>query len=211
MGARSVAGILGAAVVMTWALSSAPVDMPSAAAEPCPDAEVVFARGTGEPPGVGRAGQAFIDSLSAQAPGRSVGVYPVNYPASGDYVNSAKDGAADAGVHVQNLVASCPDTTMVLGGYSQGAGVMDLTTNQVPSQVADHVAAVALFGNPQSTYAKQLAGGPFPAISPAYRPKTIDLCVPDDMICSEGGNMVAHLLYVPGMTNRAATFAAGRL
>ncbi|MGH3532424.1 MAG: cutinase family protein [Mycobacterium sp.] len=211
MRARDVARILGVAVVMTAALSCAFIDMPSAPAEPCPDVEVVFARGTGEPTGVGVAGQAFIDSLSAQTPGRSVGVYPVNYPASDDYVDSSMAGAGDAGGHVQNLVASCPTTKMVLGGYSQGAGVIDLTTNAMPSQVADHVAAVALFGNPESTYAKQLAGGGFPAIGPAYRPKTIALCVPDDMICSEGGNMVAHLLYVPGMTNRAATFAAGRL
>ena len=27
----------------------------------CPDAQVVFARGTGEPPGAGRVGDAFID------------------------------------------------------------------------------------------------------------------------------------------------------
>lgn len=63
MGARNLARIFGVAVAMTWLLLSAPVDIPSAAADPCPDSEVVFARGTGEPPGVGRVGQAFIDSL----------------------------------------------------------------------------------------------------------------------------------------------------
>lgn len=71
--------------------------------------------------------------------------------------------------------------------------------------------AVALFGNPQSTYAKSLSGGQLPALSPLYHPKTIDLCVPDDIICSDGGNMVAHLMYVPEMTSQAATFAASRL
>jgi hypothetical protein len=29
----------------------------------CPDVQVVFARGTGEPPGAGRVGDAFTDSL----------------------------------------------------------------------------------------------------------------------------------------------------
>nr|MEA1123053.1 cutinase family protein [Mycobacterium shigaense] len=31
-----------------------------ASAEPCPDVQVVFARGTGEDPGVGPTGQAFV-------------------------------------------------------------------------------------------------------------------------------------------------------
>jgi cutinase len=208
---RSIVRIIGTALVMTWALLSAPVGIRVAVADQCPDAEVVFARGTGEPPGVGGAGQAFIDSLTAQVPGKSVGVYPVNYPATPDYVDSAKAGAGDAGAHIQNMVAGCPNTKLVLGGYSQGAAVMDLTTNQVPARDAGHVAAVALFGNPSSTYSKQLSDNQFPPVSPAYQPKTIALCIPDDIICSEGGNILAHLAYAPDATNQAATFVAGRL
>ncbi|WP_235626987.1 cutinase family protein, partial [Mycobacterium tuberculosis] len=57
-------------MVTTWALLFAPV--PAASADPpdptvsdgaCPDVEVVFARGTGEPPGVGGIGEDFIDAL----------------------------------------------------------------------------------------------------------------------------------------------------
>ena len=36
----------------------------------CPDVEVVFARGTFEPPGVGATGQAFVDALRARLPER---------------------------------------------------------------------------------------------------------------------------------------------
>src|SRR5271163_4179245 len=126
---RSVGRIVAGASLMVLAVLTAPAGVPVAAADGCPDAEVVFARGTGEPVGPGGAGQAFIDSLTAQLPGRSVDVYPVNYPATSDYVNSAMAGAGDAGAHVQSMVASCPNTKMVLGGYSQGAAVMDLTTN----------------------------------------------------------------------------------
>ncbi|MDI3312924.1 MAG: cutinase family protein [Mycobacterium sp.] len=206
-----IARVLGAAAWTASVLLVAPGDHPAAVADPCPDSEVVFARGTGEPPGVGRVGQAFIGSLRAQVPGLSLGVYPVNYPASSDYVNSASAGANDASTYVENLAAKCPATKMVLGGYSQGAGVIDLATDSMPPQVANHVVAVALFGNPQSTYAKSLAGGQLPTISPLYRAKTIDLCVPGDMICSEGGSIVPHLLYVPEMTDQAAAFAASRL
>ncbi|GFG74084.1 cutinase family protein [Mycobacterium botniense] len=211
MSARSISRILAVAIVMSAALPGALVNTPRAWAEPCPDSEVVFARGTGEPPGVGGVGQAFIDSLRSQVPGRSIGVYPVNYPATNDYLNSALAGADDASAHIKDMVASCPNTRLVLGGYSQGAGVIDLATNSMPAGVADHVAAVALFGNPESAYAKSLAGGQLPAISAVYRPKTIDSCIPSDIICDDSGNMVAHLLYVPDMTNQAATFTASRL
>ena len=49
MRASPVARVLGAAVVATaGVLIGAPA--PAASAEPCPDVEVVFARGTAEPP-----------------------------------------------------------------------------------------------------------------------------------------------------------------
>jgi cutinase len=103
---------------------------------------------------------------------------------------------------------------LVLGGYSQGATVIDLSSTAMPPQVADHVAAVALFGNPSSTFARNTmsGGSTLPAISPLYGGKTIDLCVPNDPVCSEGADVFAHLIYVPtGMTSQAATFAASRL
>ena len=123
-----IVAIVAIAPLMILTLFSAPGGIRVATADQCPDAEVVFARGTGEPVGPGGAGQAFIDSLTAQLPGRSVNVYPVNYPATSDYVNSALAGAGDAGAHVQSMVANCPNTKMVLGGYSQGAGVVDITS-----------------------------------------------------------------------------------
>ncbi|OPE55210.1 cutinase family protein, partial [Mycolicibacterium diernhoferi] len=61
--------------------------VPTASAEPCPDVEIVFARGTSEAPGVGGTGQAFVDAVRAQTPGKSVAVYPVNYPASDNFGN----------------------------------------------------------------------------------------------------------------------------
>ncbi len=207
-----VAAVVAVATTMAWAPLSAFIDAGHAAASPCSDVEVVFARGTDEAPGLGGVGRAFVDSLRSQAGGRSLGVYAVNYPATYDFARSMPVGAGDARTHVESTAANCPNTKMVLGGYSQGAAVIDITTDGLPSEVAGHVAAVAVFGNPESTYARSLGGGPVPAISPLYQPKTIDLCVPDDPICSEGKNSAAHQQYVAsGMTNQAAAFAAGRL
>jgi cutinase len=197
---------------MTPALASGAIGIPSAHADPCPNAEVVFARGTGEPPGVGKVGQSFVDSLRSQVNGRSLGVYPINYPATPSFAASANDGANDASAHVQDMVARCPNTQMVLGGFSQGAGVIALATAALPPAASDHVAAVALFGNPSSALASSLAGIAFPAIGPLYNSKTIDLCATDDPACSGGMNLLAHGSYVQsGMTSQAATFVAGRL
>jgi cutinase len=213
MSARSFARIVGVPVAMTWALLSAPIGSPAAGADPCSDISVVFARGTHQDPGLGDVGQAFVDSLTSQVVGRSVGVYAINYPANDDYHASASAGSGDASAHIQDTAASCPNTRIVLGGYSQGSTVIDLATSAMPAPVADRVAAVALFGEPSSGFSSMLWGGqPLPAISPLYGPKTISLCAPDDPICSGGGNIIAHVSYIQsGMTNQAATFAANRL
>jgi cutinase-like protein len=236
MTARRITCFLGALVVTAWAALIGAV-APAASAQPCPDVEVVFARGTGEPPGVGGVGQAFVDALRAQAGNRSVDVYPVNYPASGDFVDrevfagTVVDGIRDAGARVESMAASCPNTRMVLGGYSQGAVVAGFVTaaaipeavpatyrpyipNPMPSSVANHVAAVALFGKPSGEFLRQYDAPPID-LGPLYAPKTIDLCVPDDTICNgapDGGPTIAHALYgMNGMTNEAAAFAVGRL
>jgi cutinase len=217
--ARQIAGFLGAAV-STWALLNTAISIPSAAAAPCPDIEVVFARGTAESPGIGWAGNAFVDSLRSKVGGRSVGVYAVNYPASFDFSRSASAGASDASAHVQLMAASCPSTKLVLGGHSQGAGVIDLiaigsrtiwflTPAPIPTELAGHVAAVAVLANPS----RNIPGlGPLTAISPQYGTNAIDLCASGDPYCSRGANFFAHFSYVQnGMVDEAATFAASRL
>jgi len=156
---RRFLGSLGAAVLALVAALTGAVEMPSAAAGPCPDIEVIFARGTGADPGLGFVGDAFVDSLRSKVGGRSVGTYAVNYPAGWNFETSAPAGAADASGRVQWMADNCPNTRLVLGGMSQGAGVIDLITadarplgrfnpTPLPTHVADHVAAVAVFGNP---------------------------------------------------------------
>ena len=229
----SISKSVGVAIAVTaGSLMGAPV--PSASADPCSDVEVIFARGTGEPPGVGGVGQAFIDDLRTQAAGKSVSVYPVNYAASGDFENRTAfaqtviDGVRDAGAHVESTAANCPDTRIVLGGYSQGAAVAGFVTSAevppgvpdaavprpLPPEVADHVAAVALFGKPSEAWTSRY-DAPAITIGPGYAAKTTEMCAQGDTICdgTPGGNpSFAHALYpVNGMVGDAATFAAGRL
>ncbi|ORW13223.1 cutinase [Mycolicibacter longobardus] len=214
-------------LVAAWTLSGAPGVLPPASAA-CPDVEVTFARGTAEPPGVGGVGQKFIDALRSQVGGRSLAVYAVNYPAGQDWPPSASDGAGDANAHVQYMVANCPNTKLVLGGYSQGAMVIDLITiarasvagfnaATLSADEAEHVAAVAVFGNPTNRY----LGGPVSEISPWYGAKAIDLCADGDPICSPGALALPshdemfsapHLSYAQSpMPGQAAAFVAGRI
>lgn len=198
---------------------------PTASAQPCPDREVVFARGTGEPPGVGPTGQAFVDALGARLGGKPFSVYPVNYPATDQWATGI-DGVQDASDHVVSMATNCPKTQMVLGGFSQGAAVMGFVTSPtvpdgidpatVPKpldpKVADNVAAVVLFGTPNAR-AMNFLNQPPVAIGPVYQNKTLQLCVPEDPICSEGMNFGAHDSYPDegNLVNQGADFAASRL
>ena len=125
--------------------------VPSASAA-CPQVEVIFARGRVESPGVGVLGNAFINALRSKTD-KNIGVYAVRYPAD----NEVDIGANDMSGHIQYMVGSCPDTRLVLGGYSLGAAVTDVVLavpfdffgfkNPLPPGADTHIAAVALFGN----------------------------------------------------------------
>jgi cutinase len=192
---------------------------PTAAAVPCPDIEVVFARGTAEPSGIGRVGQAFTDALSAQAGGRTVTSYAVNYPASYDFLTTA-EGATDATARISTMALACPSTKIVLGGYSQGAAVMDMLAGVPPlgdrigeigsapplsPTAAVTVSAVATFGNPATKF-----GNPLSSVG-MFAGRAIDLCKDGDPICSDGRNPLAHRGYEDAMAQQAANFAAGRV
>jgi cutinase len=233
MKASHVTRVLGAAVVVTGATLVCN-SIPPASAALCPDVEVVFARGTGEPPGVGGVGQSFVDALRTQLGPKSVDVYPVDYAASGDFADreafaeTVIAGVKDAGAHVQSTATNCPNTKVVLGGYSQGAVVAGYVTAAqapagvpaslvpapLPLKVADHVAAVTLFGKPSPAFLTQY-NAPDLTIGPSYTSKTIDLCAQGDTICdgSPGGlPTMAHVSYTfNGMAGQAAGFVADHM
>lgn len=207
---------------------------PRAAADPCPDIGVAFARGTAESPGVGNVGQAFVDTLRQQVAPRTVGVHGVNYPASNDFAGPAfipnvVDGTRDLLDHVRGVVSVCPETDMVLGGYSQGAMVTAFATSDVrpdgvpaelapaplPPDIADDVAAVVLFGKPNGpSLAKYgtLAVGP----SPQFAGETLELCAAGDPVCSGDSaapwDPAAHNSYTRnGMVGQASAFVVSQL
>ena len=215
------AGLAAVIIAATLALPAAlpPSTMPRAAAANCPQVQVVFARGRFEPPGPGVLGNAFINSLQSKVH-KNIGVYAVRYPAD----TQVDIGANDMSHHIQDMVGSCPDTRLVLGGYSLGAAVTDVVLaapigafgfdSPLPPGIDQHIAAVALFGNGSQWV------GPITNFNPTYSDRTIELCHGDDPICNPADphtwqadwpQHLANAYIQAGMANQAADFVAGKL
>jgi cutinase len=209
------AGLFAAPAVMPERLLA----IPSATAASCPPVELIFARGRQEPAGAGAIGNALVSALR-QKTGKNIGLYAVKYPAD----TEIDLGANDMSQHIQYMAANCPDTRLVLGGYSLGAAATDVVLavpisafgfkSPLPPDMDQHIAAVALFGN-----GSQWAG-PISTFSPLYNERTIELCHGDDPICNptDPNNWqdywpqhLAPAYIAAGMVNQAADFVAGRI
>ncbi|TLH74525.1 cutinase family protein [Mycolicibacterium cosmeticum] len=215
--AASAVGCLAA-----WSTTGPSATLPVASADPCAPVEVIFARGRNEQPGVGRLGQAFVDALRARVPDKEIGVYGVNYPAD----TQIAQGANDISNHVQYMAGACPDTRLIVGGYSLGAASAAVALsatgggfgfkNPLPPGMDPHIAAVVLVGN----VTRRMGDS---SIAPQYRDRTFEACNPADPICGDGfprtiadlqRDWSSHLqdAYIgSGMVDQAADFAAGRV
>lgn len=204
------------AVLMTagMAIALSPLSAPTATAAPeCSDIEVVFARGTDEPPGLGKVGKSFVEALRPMVKGKSVSTYAVKYPATWDFMKAAI-GANDMSKRIQTIVAQCPKTKIVMGGYSQGAAVVDVVatapiaglgyTAPLPATAVPHIASVVVFGNPSARI-----GNPLTRMSTVFGPRTADLCAPADPVCSLGRDWDAHVQYAEsGLVKLGAEWTA---
>jgi len=199
---------------------SAPSILPVASAAPCPQVEMIFARGRLESPGAGQIGNALVGAVRNKT-GKDVDLYAVKYPAD----TEVDIGANDMSQRVAYMTANCPATRLVLGGYSLGAAVTDVVVavpiaafgfkNPMPDGADQHIAAVALFGN-----GSQWVGPIANFTNPALRDRIIELCHGDDPICNPTAPenwqdyWPAHLAsaYISaGMINQAADFVVGRI
>ncbi len=198
MGVKTSA--LAGIAAVTAAAAVGTISTPVASAAPdCPDIEVVFARGTDEPAGIGNVGKAFVDTLRPMVKDSTIGTYAVQYPASWDFMKAAA-GATDMSKRVQATASRCPKTKIVMGGYSQGAAVVDVVatspiaglgyTAPLPAAVVPRVASVVVFGNPSARL-----GQPLTRMSPDFGARTADLCNTNDPICSLGRDWNAHVSY----------------
>ncbi|KAF3761496.1 family 5 carbohydrate esterase, partial [Cryphonectria parasitica EP155] len=176
----------------------------------CPGMAVLFARGTGEPGNVGLyTGPSFFTALRNYVNGStSVAFQGIPYPASipGFLAGGSPFGSAVMATLANKTAAACPNTKLVMSGYSQGAQVVHnamtllsngtlagytntttTTTTTTATAVDSRVASVVLFGDP-------LNGT---AVSGVQSGRVLSLCNAQDDICAQHGDVVTldHLTY----------------
>lgn len=119
----------------------------------CKPVTVIFARGTIELGNVGSiSGPPFFNALDVVLGAENVAVQGVDYPADilGYLEGGDRGGASRTAALLNQAASQCPDTQIVLSGYSQGAQVVHLGEKQVSAEVAARIAAVVSAPEPQS-------------------------------------------------------------
>lgn len=209
-------------LTLTVLFGAGSMSVSEANAAGCVDYDVSFARGTGEEPGVGSVGEAFIEAFRSRAVGKSIDVYAVDYPASLDpNLSQTGSGTNDLSTHIQRTATRCPSSKFVVGGYSQGAAVVDMLLSANPLRDAyvrplpggfdQKISAVALFGNPATG---QLRPNDLDlSIRNDLQSRVINLCNPRDIACDPaGGGLESHLTYsTDGSAELAAQFVSQHL
>lgn len=111
----------------------------------CKPVTVIFARGTIELGNVGSiAGPPFFNALEVLLGSDKVAIQGVDYPATiGGYLQGGSpEGASKAADLIMQAASQCPDTQIVLSGYSQGAQVIHLGVAKTSPEIAARVTAV---------------------------------------------------------------------
>ncbi|EUC30726.1 carbohydrate esterase family 5 protein [Bipolaris zeicola 26-R-13] len=165
----------------------------------CTDMTIVFARGTGEMGNVGTvSGPPMFKAIRSKLGADRVTVQGVDYPASAaGNVNLGGDGGEKMAALVKQAKSLCPNTKVIVSGYSQGAMVVHNAFNKGLS--AEDVSGAVLFGDPL----KRTAVGKLPT------DKVKQFCGTADQICGGGGDGGAtgsHISY-GSSAEAAATFA----
>ncbi|KAI9046524.1 hypothetical protein LZ554_009271 [Drepanopeziza brunnea f. sp. 'monogermtubi'] len=99
-----------------------------------------------------------------------------------------------------DAAAKCPYSILLGGGYSQGAALCHRAIENLPEEVKDRIAGVAMYGDTQNTPDK----GSIPNFPPE---KTLIICNDQDVICK--GNLTItrpHGLYVQRVPEALAFF-----
>ncbi|KAH7356203.1 cutinase [Pyrenochaeta sp. MPI-SDFR-AT-0127] len=153
---------------------------------PCADVTVVFARGTTEPGNVGLVtGPPFFDALSEQLGSKTLAVQGVEYPATfAGFNKNGTEGVPSMTAFLNKAISSCPNTKVVMSGYSQGALVVRSTADTLPASTMSKISSVVTFGDPRDQAAITGANG-----------KTLVICHENDSVCDGGFITVDHLTY----------------
>lgn len=181
--------ILFSALLSSGALAAPAVVEAVEARAACSDMTIIFARGTTEPGTVGLlAGPPFFNAVTSQLGGKAtLTTQGVDYPANiaGFLAGGDPAGSQTMANDVKAALAACPDTKLVMAGYSQGGQLVHNAAKLLGSTMSQVNSAV-IFGDPDN-------GQPVAGLSAA---QTKIICHAGDNICQGGDLILApHLTY----------------
>ena len=229
--AFAIAGVAGALAMTAVATPAAAV--PSNGG--CAAVSIITARASTEAAGEGITGNLVTAIVNASA--QTVSRASVSYPATlNNYANSSLQGINALKTQLTNLVNSCPNTKVVLMGYSQGAhvvldvlgggqgGSLGTATAPISTSIGSHVVAVATFGDPRHVpnqpfnLGTSTRNGRFPrsstqlnVLNSTYSGKIAAWCDRNDTFCDSGFSTNVHLTYLDRYQNAAANFVLGKV
>ncbi|PKS11354.1 hypothetical protein jhhlp_003116 [Lomentospora prolificans] len=211
-----------AAVLLAAGTLASPLEHEARQAN-CPAIHIFGARETTVPPGMGTAGP-IVQSIIQAHPGATSEA--IDYPACGgqgncggvQYGDSVKAGTAAAAKAINDFNARCPDTQLVLIGYSQGGQIFDnafcgggdsnsgISDTSIPiSEAAQEMVKAAIFcGDPRHIAGLAYAVGTCQASGFAPRPagfvcphedKVQLYCDSTDPYCCNGNDANSHQQY----------------
>ncbi|KAJ7162005.1 putative acetyl xylan esterase [Mycena crocata] len=205
----------------------------------CPQVHIFGARETTAPPGYGTAGS-VVSSIISAFPGATGEV--INYPACGgqascgsvSYANSVIQGVSAVANQVNAFNTNCPNTVLVLVGYSQGGQIMDdaycgggdtnegLGSTAIPISLAAQkkIAAAIFMGDPRHIPGLTYNVGTCQASGFAPRPAGFQCpfatniqsyCDSMDPYCCTGSNANTHQGYAVEYGSVALTFVRNKV
>ncbi|KAJ7496752.1 putative acetyl xylan esterase [Mycena latifolia] len=205
----------------------------------CPGVHVFGARETTAPPGFGTAAS-VVASITNSFSGSTSEV--INYPACGgqascggvSYANSVIQGVAAVASQVNAFNTRCPNTVLVLVGYSQGGQIMDdgycgggdtnegLSSTTIPISAAAQkkIAAAIFMGDPRHIPGLSFNVGTCQASGFAPRPAGFQCpfasniqsyCDAPDPFCCNGSDAAVHQGYATEYGAVALTFVKNKV
>ncbi|KAK3943019.1 Acetylxylan esterase At 0.90 angstrom resolution [Diplogelasinospora grovesii] len=203
----------------------------------CPEIHIFGARETTTPQGFGSS-ITLIDLLNNTFPGR-VTAEQIFYPAAGgsnaEYSASVTAGVQAVVQQTAAFTAMCPQSIVIMHGYSQGAQIMDdafcggpdgVSLNSsgvslVSRQTASNVAAIILMGDPRhvdgfppnvgNATGFGFAARPKGFRCPAFENRMQSYCDSPDPFCSNGTSIATHQGYGQEYGKQALAFILGKL
>lgn len=142
----------------------------------CADVIIIWARGTCNTGNIGSAlGRCFIDYLEGNLDYTVIGQGVLPYAADimGFIRGGCTRGARSMVMMVMLAVEQCPQSKIVLGGFSQGAQVLRKAVKRIPESITGNIVAVVSFSDPKE-------GQPLDSV---LEDRHVSFCYDGDWVC----------------------------